>query len=111
MSQEKSIKYVQMKWRPDDNYEMEKSWREIIDMREKHIEEEKYITAEAEKLKVDWRKELEEEELKESDWTLTTSGNKVGATFQHASGGVLTVSSGLGGEDVRGDGGGNQKGG
>ncbi len=67
---------------------------------EKHIEEEKYITAEAEKLKVDWRKELEEEELKESDWTLTTSGNKVGATFQHASGGVLTVSSGLGGEDV-----------
>jgi hypothetical protein len=67
---------------------------------EKRIEEEKYITAEAEKLKVDWRKELEEEELKESDWTDVTQGMKVGATFQHISGTSITVSSGLGGEDV-----------
>ena len=68
--------------------------------RDKLIEEEKYITAEGEKLKVDWRKELEEGDLKESDWTLTTSGNKIGATFQHISGTSITVSSGLGGEDV-----------
>ena len=66
---------------------------------EKRIEEEKYITAEGEKLKVDWRKELEEEELEEN-WTDITQGMKVGATFQHTSGTTITVSSGLGGEDV-----------
>ena len=69
---------------------------------EKSIEEEKYITAEAEKLKVDWRKELEEEELKESDWTPISSGRptmSTAQTFQHASGGTATF-GGLGGSDV-----------
>ncbi len=69
---------------------------------EKRIEEEKYITAEAEKLKVDWRKELEEEELKESDWTPISSGRptmSTAQTFQHASGATATF-SGLGGSDV-----------
>jgi len=43
MAERKLIKYIQMKWCPDTEYEAEKSWREIIDMREKNIEEELVI--------------------------------------------------------------------
>ena len=63
------------------------------------------VVVEVEKAKSDWRKELSEAQLKESDWTITTSpnqmGNSVGATFQHTpSGNTIRVSSGLGGVDA-----------
>ena len=34
------IQYILLKWKPDVDYENKKSWRDIIDMREKNIEEE-----------------------------------------------------------------------
>ena len=58
------------------------------------IEEEKEeIKAEFEQLKSDWRNEL-----RESDFTNITKGNKVGQTFQHVSGATITLDGALGGK-------------
>jgi len=58
------------------------------------IEEEKEeIKAEFEQLKSDWRNEL-----RESDFTNITKGNKVGQTFQHTSGATITLDGALGGK-------------
>lgn len=56
-------------------------------------EERKEIKAEYEEWKSDWRKEISE-----SDFTNITTGNKVGQTFQHASGATITLDGALGGK-------------